>query len=369
MKIQNDKIKIALIGDSLSGGGAEKVHALLSRYFDKEGFDVTNCIFEDKINYQYAGSLFNLDLHNSISNKYLRRAIVSYKFNSFIKSSNFDLIVDFRMRTNFLVEFLHSRFIYPKRTIYTVHSGFLNYYFPKSKLFSSFLYKKHHLVSVSKAIEKKLIDDFSFNDVTTIYNPIDLVAIQSLKNQFKINGDYILIIGNMNSLVKQIDKIIVAYSNTFLPKQKIKLKILGDGCFRKQYENLVEQLYLTDVIQFEGFVNNPFPYLMQAKYLILASKNEGFPNAILESLACQTPVISFDCFSGPNEILVNNFNGILVENQNFEQLKVAMEVLIADKVLYKHCVENTMDSVKRFDIKNIGNQWQNYFSAILKEKS
>lgn len=57
---QTTKKKIILIGDSFDNGGAEKVHAILSNYFHASNFEVFNCIFLDKVRYNYSGSLLNL---------------------------------------------------------------------------------------------------------------------------------------------------------------------------------------------------------------------------------------------------------------------------------------------------------------------
>ena len=126
---QNKPLKIVLIGDSLAGGGAEKVHALLSVYFQNSGLEVCNCIFVNRIFYEYSGALMNLGKVNPDSNFIKRKITRFFKFKHYIKENNFDVIIDFRMRTGFIQELLISKFIYSKNTIYTVRSGILEFYF------------------------------------------------------------------------------------------------------------------------------------------------------------------------------------------------------------------------------------------------
>jgi len=98
-----------------------------------------------------------------------------------------------------------------------------------------------------------------------------------------------------------------------------------------------------------------------AKFFILSSRYEGFGNALLEALACRTPVIATDCETGTLEIVESEKNGLLVPVEDEEALKVAMEKLFYDRELYKKIKTNTRKSVEKFDIKNIVKEWLNLF--------
>jgi glycosyltransferase involved in cell wall biosynthesis len=353
----NKKYKIALVGDCLAQGGAEKVMALLSIYFEKQNIEVHNCIFIDFVSYNYSGTLLNLGKVNPNSVSIVRKFYRFFSFKKFINSNNFDFIIDFRVRPSFLLEFLLSKFIYPGNVIYTVHSGFLDFYFPKNKWVSLLIYNNKKIITVCNAIKNKIKEDKSLYNLQAIYNPIDFNSISTLENEFDITEKYILAVGRMNDDIKQIDQLILAYSKSDMPKQSIKLIILGDGKNKQSYQELVQKLNLSDLVIFKGIVKNPFPYFKNAFFLLLSSKNEGFPNVIIESLACKTPVISFDCFSGPNEIITNEINGLLVEDQNFEKLTEAMNQFIHNTILYQKCKTNALKSVQKFSVEKIGQQW------------
>jgi len=163
--------------------------------------------------------------------------------------------------------------------------------------------------------------------------------------------------------IKQFDKLILAYSKSILPIHNIILVLLGNGEKRVVYESMSKELGIDQFVKIEDFLNNPFPFYKNAKFTVLSSKNEGFPNVLLESLACDTPVIAFDCLSGPREIIQDCENGLLVENQNLEKLTTSMNEMITDEKLYLHCKKNAKESVLKFSVERIGEQWIHLFNT------
>lgn len=354
---QNKKYKIGLVGDSLSKGGAEKVHALLSIYFNNIGYEVHNCILIDAVTYEYSGSVQNLGKIKPNSISLVRKFYRFLSWRNFVISNDFDCLIDLRMRPSFVLEILLSWLVYPKNTIFYVLSGRLDFYFPNNSLLSKLIYKNRKVATVSKAIQDKIIEMKVAKIVKNLYQPFDFRAIDIYKNEFEVNYNYILAVGSMDSDIKQIDKLILAFSKSDLPKQDIKLIILGEGKLKIEYQKLVDKLNLKNLVLFEGIIQNPFPYYKSAIFTTLTSKNEGLSNAIIESLACKTPVVSFNCFSGPKEIIIDHYNGILVENQNFDKFTEAMNLMILDKELYQKCKKNGLESVQKFSIETIGSHW------------
>ncbi len=355
--IRKNKFKIALIGDCLALGGAEKVHARLSIYFKSKRIEVHNVIFQDIINYEYSGKLLNLGLLST--NNTFDKLKRLYLLRNYLHKNKFDAIIDFRYRVNAINEILISKFVYNIQAIYTVHSGIIENYIPKNKFLAKMIYGKHKIVTVSKAIEIKIKERLKF-DIQTINNPFDLKLINDLSLEFIPNEKkYIVAVGRMNERVKQFDKLIDAYAVSELPKNSIKLLIIGDGKLINELITQVKNLNLSDKIIFKYYQNNPKPYFKNAVFTVLSSQNEGLPNVLVESLATGTPVVSFNCFSGPNEIIKNEVNGLLVEDQNLEKLTQAINRMINDQELYNNCKMNAIESVEKFSIENISKQWLN----------
>jgi N-acetylgalactosamine-N,N'-diacetylbacillosaminyl-diphospho-undecaprenol 4-alpha-N-acetylgalactosaminyltransferase len=363
------KYKICIVSDHLSGGGAERCSGLLSVFFEKNKCQVHHVLVQDKIEYEYAGEVLNLGKFKKGGFNITDRIQRFYKLFRFFRKNNFDFIIDTRAKNKQWQEFLIFKLVYNAPTIVMVHSYMTELYFPKMDYLANCIYNKCvAIVVVSKMIKGKVLAIYQYNQVTSIYNPIDIDFIEKKANfPVSIDFKYIVTVGNMHTDIKQFDKLILAYHQSELPINNIKLMIIGGGILQSNYEKLVSNLNLTDKVIFKGSLANPFPFYKKALFTVLTSKNEGFPTVLLESLACATPVIAFDCFSGPNEIIEHKCNGLLVQNQNEAQLIRALNEMVSNNELYLQCKSNAKSSVAEFSLDKIGSQWMQLFKKITDE--
>ena len=114
-------------------------------------------------------------------------------------------------------------------------------------------------------------------------------------------------------------------------QQKVRLIILGEGEERSKLESLTKELEIETEVSFPGFVDNPFQYMKRASVFVLSSRWEGMPNALLQAMACGTPVVSTNCKTGPEEILENGKWGHLVPVGNVEALSSAIRETLQGK--------------------------------------
>lgn len=199
------------------------------------------------------------------------------------------------------------------------------------KLLVSKLYSHaHKVVVVSQAATKNFIKytNFSEEKVETIYTPIinkDFYnALNASVNHpfFEQTQPIILSVGRLN-VAKDFQTLIEAFY-LLRKKMEAKLLILGEGEERKKLEDLICRLELTSDVSMPGFVISPYPYMKKANLFVMSSLWEGLPGVLIEAMACNTPVVSTNCQSGPYEILKGGEYGHLVPVKNPKALSNAM---------------------------------------------
>lgn len=349
--------KICIVVSSLGGGGAERSSALLSEILHDLGYNIHIVSVLDIIDYPFKGKLLNLGklkAKNDTSVGRIKRLIV---FKKYLKKHRFDYIIDCRTRIGFLKELIINKYAYfGFKCIYLFHSYKVESYIHPNKVLGRFLYAKaYKIVAVSKGIKARLENKYDLDNVVVVYNSLDVEFKESLE---KPANKYVLFYGRLDDKIKNITLLLNAYKSSVLSEKSIDLMILGSGNDLEALKLLTHRLELEKHVHFLPYKSNPYKTVQNAIFTLLTSRYEGFPMVIPESLALGVPVVSVDCNSGPNEIIINEENGLLVENHNVEALAEAMNRLIVDKELYLHCKSNTKASVAHLSKNNIGKQWQ-----------
>lgn len=354
MKLQN-KYKIALVGYRLSGGGSDKVMVNLSKYLEKIGVEVVVITVLDEGEADYGGTYFSTQQFK-VDNGLLGRISRAKALKRFFRSQKFDYIIDFRFRNKIIQELLLAKYVYNAPTVFTVHSWATDHYIPNNKWIAKWMYGTcEAIVTVSKAIENKLREIYSFPQLTTIYNPY-------LPEEFPLCSEYkesktILFVGQLENNTKQLDHLLEAFKKSNLIEKGYTIHVCGTGALMDDYVQRTEKMGLRASVHFLGHIQPPYQEMLNASCLVLCSKYEGFPNVVVESLYCHLPVISYDLNSGPSEVLTHLENGMLVENQSIEALSNALDLFFSDENLRNRCRFNARKSVADFAMDSIGQKW------------
>ena len=197
-----------------------------------------------------------------------------------------------------------------------------------SKAFVKLLLKNlDGIVSQCHDMEADLVTNWSVSPIRSkvIFNPVAEEVEKNLK-PWSLEGkeDEILFVGRL-SKEKGIDFLIRSLKELLPRHPGLRVRLLGEGPIEKELKDLSASLGISDKVIFQGFVADPIPYYLKAKVTALPSFSEGFPNVLIESITLGTPIVAFDCETGPSEIVREDFNGYLVELGHQEKFTIALD--------------------------------------------
>ena len=142
------------------------------------------------------------------------------------------------------------------------------------------------------------------------------------------------------------------------------LEIYGEGDLYNELFQQIKDCRLENHVILKGRTNQVQEKMLESSIFALSSRYEGFPMVLLESMACGVPVVSFDCETGPAEIIENNDCGILVENRNVLKLAEALLTMMDDKDLRKKSGEIAKIKSANFSKSKIMTQWIDLFEYL-----
>ena len=291
--------------NSLNGGGAETLTLQLAEALGGS----TIILLEEIIDYppgDAAIEILSSGLPSRGVRRYLNIMAQAKRLSQRVDADDHLVVSLFR---SLLVAWL-ARSVYGMKATYDcwIHNDTLKY---TAKPGVAFFYRRifggaRRVVVNSKKAATDLVQHqlAAAEIIRTRYNFFDTAAVRlaAEKQSKSVNAPYLISLGRLHPS-KNHDFVIRILAGIRKIIPELRLVIVGEGDERSRLEGLIIEEDLVDAVVLTGFVTNPYPLLKGAEALISCSASEGFGNVLVESLLCETPVMSTDIDSGPREIL------------------------------------------------------------------
>lgn len=355
-------IKICFFsGDIAKSGGTERVSTIIANELYKRGYNICflSYINGNESHYELNKNikLFTL-LEKNYSNFIVRKVMPYIKLIKFIKKEKINIMID--------IDIILSLYTIPVKlfckfkNISWEHFNFNDKRVKNRKrarklasLYSDIIItlNKHDVQNYKRNLK-------DIKNINYIYNP----SIVQKKEITKLENKIVTAVGRLN-LQKGFDILLHVWKIIEEKRQDWKLQIIGDG---EEKENLLEQIKELNLknVEMLGFQNNIEDFYINSSIYVLTSRFEGFPMVLLEAQKKGLPIVSFDCDTGPSEIVVHNRNGYLIENGNIEECANKLLKLMNDKEVLKYFSKNAVEDSKRFDLKQIVDKWENILDTL-----
>lgn len=222
--------------------------------------------------------------------------------------------------------------------------------------------KMDFVIAQCQAMEKMLKERIGLSDKCRyIYNPVSKYLVENTIPVVRADGE-MKKIGFIGRLApqKNIEDLIRAFAMLCKEKDNVTLNLYGWGIHEQKAKEMTVQLGIADKVFFEGVRNDMEKVYGDLDMVVLSSKYEGMPNALIEAVSIGIPVVSYDCPIGPAEIVVEDVNGYLIPMGDVDALAAGMQRCL-DK---KWDVKAIKESAQKFQVETIAQEYEKVLSEV-----
>ncbi len=197
-------------------------------------------------------------------------------------------------------------------------------------------------------------------EILAIHNPF---VWNNVETKYNADSKIILSVGRL-TYQKGFD-ILLEIAREVMPKADgWKWIILGEGEDREKLEEKIKEYGLEEKVILKGNVTDINDYYSKAGIFVMTSRFEGLPMTLLEAKTFDLPIVSFDCKTGPRELILDSINGYLIDEGNLDAMEKAIFDLIEDDKKRKLFSQNAGEDINKFDIKVIIDKWKKLIKEI-----
>lgn len=224
----------------------------------------------------------------------------------------------------------------------------------KIELFNKFVLKKLNppkgIIAQTRIAADYQRQYYKKSPVKVIHNVLRKVALHPEIERENI----ILAVGRFNDHLKGFDRLLAAFA--LLDHPDWKLVFAGNGGDNRDLEQQAQEAGISERVLFHNNTKEIDVLYARAGMFVIPSRSEGFPNALCEAMAAGLPCIAFDFIAGPQDIIQNRENGIIVKDGDIEGLALAMNALIENEDERTRLGKNAMQIIDKLNARKIGKE-------------
>lgn len=270
----------------------------------------------------------------------------------------FDFLPDLNLPCKIVAE-LHFNKMFRQHTYLSIHKGFLWKFIAKFRTFQ--------LVQTSQKYDRIVVltkeDLAEWNktnhNVIQIYNPLPYED-SVISN---LNYKSLISVGRLSS-EKNYESLISAWNYVYCKHPDWKINIWGDGELKSNLKKLISDNNLEDSICLCGKTNSIDKEYLKNSAFVMTSKYEGFPMVLLEASSFGLPLISYDCYCGPKDIIDDGKNGFLVPFANERALADAICEIIENPSARASMGFAAREKSLEFSQEKILPKWPKFFNSL-----
>ena len=200
------------------------------------------------------------------------------------------------------------------------------------------------------------------SNVTVIPDPIPLMEECGVRSGEE-SAKRVVTIGRY-AYQKGYDLLLQAWAEVEKQYPDWTLDIYGQGD-QTSYRELMGDLGVdAHWCHLNGPVEDVVKTYQDSAIFVLSSRFEGFGLVLVEAMACGLPVVSFDCPAGPDEIITDGVDGLLVPSGDVQALAEKLMALMADEDLRQRLGKRARQTAQRYDMTVIANLWRTLFEKV-----
>jgi glycosyltransferase involved in cell wall biosynthesis len=163
---------------------------------------------------------------------------------------------------------------------------------------------------------------------------------------------------------KGFDRLVAAWAQVARKHPDWRLDIFGHGNAADALQARIDKRKLAGVVTLRGFTDQLHQRFAESAIYAMSSRYEGFPMVLLEAMGCGLPLVSFDCPTGPADIIQSGRNGLLVPDGDVKGLAAALNQLIEDPQLRRTMGAQGVEMAREYAPERIAARWERLFEEL-----